>query len=348
MYSVLLVDDEPIIKKTLRKLLLEDGRFVSIREAEDGQAALEMARLQTPDLLITDITMPVMDGLELVRHLSDSQIACEKIILSGYDDFGYAQQALKYGVSSYLLKPLSPEELYETLDRIEARFESQRQERAARSKWLPLCRTYSAKLADAIWLLDEAGVDEQVGRYDSALLEIQDGDPKAAYDSLLSMLRLELDARAEAAASELPVPELREVEPERLATELSERLKDVMAVLARQRFVGRHKGIEKALAYMHTEYRREDLSIQEVMDAAGMLSKAHFSRTFKDETGTLFSRYLLQLRLNQACRLLADPNQKAQAAAHASGFSDYASFNRAFTQTYGCTPSEFRNRRDVE
>lgn len=344
MYKVLLVDDEPIIKKTLRKLLIEFGRFESISEAEDGREAIEIVHLQKPDLIITDITMPVMDGLELVRHLYDNRIECEVIIISGYDDFRYAQQALRYGVSSYLLKPLSPEELYTTLGRFEARLESQGQERAARSMWLPLCHAYSAKLSDAIWLLDEAGMDEQLNDFNTELQEIKNCDPRAAFNTLLSMLQQELNSRAEASTFEFNTQELGNVDFNLLAADMSELLKGYITGLTQQRFVGRHKGIKKALAYLHNEYNREDLSIDDVMAAAGILSKAHFSRTFKEETGILFSRYLLQLRLDQACHLLTNTNYKVQDAAHAAGFSDYATFSRAFSLQYGCMPTEYRNR----
>ena len=79
--------------------------------AQNGKDALELLEAVPVELVITDIRMPVMDGLELARQISERKLQAKVIILSGYEDFSYAHQALKYSVSDYLLKPVSKEEL---------------------------------------------------------------------------------------------------------------------------------------------------------------------------------------------------------------------------------------------
>jgi len=113
MLKVLFVDDEPYVVEGLRDML--DWSAFGFRicgEASNGIDALEIIRLCNPDLIITDIKMPAMDGLELIRQSTEVLRSKAKfIILSGYNDFQYAQKAMRYGVSDYLLKPLDDDEL---------------------------------------------------------------------------------------------------------------------------------------------------------------------------------------------------------------------------------------------
>lgn len=125
MYDVLIVDDERYIREGLREFIDWRAEGFSIHaEADDGEAALQLIRRQPPDVVLCDIRMPHVDGLSLVdavrKELDRAPIF---IMLSGYDDFAYAQRALRLGVSNYLLKPVQREELLEELRRIRARLD---------------------------------------------------------------------------------------------------------------------------------------------------------------------------------------------------------------------------------
>lgn len=119
MYSLLIVDDEPLTREYMRLNvpLIHSGWTVA-GEAEDGAGALEFLEEKKVDLVITDIKMPVMDGLELCRRISQKHPGLKIVILSGYDDFAYAREALLYGVNAYLLKPIVKEDLKDALDDI--------------------------------------------------------------------------------------------------------------------------------------------------------------------------------------------------------------------------------------
>jgi two-component system, response regulator YesN len=120
MHKVLLVDDEMFVRKGLLNLIdWEAQGYVVAAEADNGEEALRLIPTVQPDLVITDIRMPVLDGLELIRAVSEQggyQPAF--IIISGYHDFKYAQQALRYGVHDYILKPIDEEELEQTLSKL--------------------------------------------------------------------------------------------------------------------------------------------------------------------------------------------------------------------------------------
>lgn len=124
--KVFIVDDEIVIRESIRGCALwEEGGFVLAGEAADGEMALSMLQDIRPDVLITDIKMPFMDGLELCRQVKKHLPHMKIIILSGYDDFDFARQAISLGVTDYLLKPVDEEELLPVLTRIKEEIKAQ-------------------------------------------------------------------------------------------------------------------------------------------------------------------------------------------------------------------------------
>ncbi|WEK53032.1 MAG: response regulator transcription factor [Candidatus Cohnella colombiensis] len=121
MRKVILVDDEIFARKGLVGLIpWEKFGFEIVGEAKDGEEALSLIEQYKPDVVITDIRMPVLDGLQLIQAVRQSSGNTIKfIIISGYGDFKYAQQAVRYGVQDYLLKPIDENELIDTLQRID-------------------------------------------------------------------------------------------------------------------------------------------------------------------------------------------------------------------------------------
>lgn len=114
--KVVIAEDEPAIMHSLAAKILEyDSDFLIVSQVSNGQDALEAIQHHRPDVLFTDIKMPVMDGIELIRTVNLQYPNIRIVILSGYSDFSYTQQAIRYGVLSYLLKPIESDALQETL-----------------------------------------------------------------------------------------------------------------------------------------------------------------------------------------------------------------------------------------
>lgn len=119
LYRVLLVDDEEEIREgIIRKIDWENLGYTVVGDAENGLEALEKAEHLHPDVVMTDIKMPFMDGLELGAKLQIIMPSTKLIIFSGFDDFEYAQKAIKLNVAEYVLKPINSAELTETLKRL--------------------------------------------------------------------------------------------------------------------------------------------------------------------------------------------------------------------------------------
>lgn len=117
-------DEELILNNTVKKIQQTGLGFEITAAVQNGKLALERIEEYLPDVLITDIRMPVMDGLELIKNVALNFPYLKTIIISGYGEFEYAKQAIKYGVKDYLLKPLEPEELKATLQRIKIDLEA--------------------------------------------------------------------------------------------------------------------------------------------------------------------------------------------------------------------------------
>ena len=116
MYSLLIVDDEKWVRKGLRNTIDWEAEGIEvIGEAADGEEALKRIEERAPDLIITDIKMPRMDGLALLEAVKVRKLPAKIVIISGYSDFGYAQQALRCGAFDYVLKPIEETKLLDVI-----------------------------------------------------------------------------------------------------------------------------------------------------------------------------------------------------------------------------------------
>lgn len=123
-YTVLVVDDEQEQRLALTERVdWESAGFEVVGEAENGVEALDVLETLEPDLILTDIKMPMISGLELAAKVREIRPATQMVILSGYDSFEYAQTAMNYNIISYLLKPISPEEMSCELIKIRRRMD---------------------------------------------------------------------------------------------------------------------------------------------------------------------------------------------------------------------------------
>ena len=130
MYKVFLVEDEIVIREGIKnKIHWEEEGFKIVGDEGDGELAYPLIIKEQPDILITDIRMPFMDGLELCTLLKKDMPQLKIIIVSGYSDFGYAQQAIDIGVSEYLLKPVTAPKLMAAVKNAGLAIEKERKEK---------------------------------------------------------------------------------------------------------------------------------------------------------------------------------------------------------------------------
>jgi len=120
VYKIFLADDEIWVIMGLKKLIEKIGApFQVVGEASNGVMALEEIEKKKPDVLITDIRMPGMDGLELMKEIRKKKLDTKVVLVSGYAEFDYAQKAIRMGAVDYLLKPVEAETFAKVLENLE-------------------------------------------------------------------------------------------------------------------------------------------------------------------------------------------------------------------------------------
>ncbi|MGM9617810.1 response regulator transcription factor [Butyricicoccus sp.] len=128
MLQAMIVDDEKMICQLILRLIDWDAMDIKVVGiAHDGPSALSLAQETKPDIIITDIRIPVFDGLELIHKLQQLHFQTRFIVISGYRYFEYARSALRYGVTEYLLKPINANELQQALCKLRAEIDAERQ-----------------------------------------------------------------------------------------------------------------------------------------------------------------------------------------------------------------------------
>lgn len=134
MLTILIVDDEKLERNGIKFLLNKERADFRILEAANGKDAVGVLSTEHVDILFSDVKMPYMNGLELARQAKEINPDIEIVIFSGYNDFFYAKEALKYGVVDYVLKPVDPDEFHRTLERIFAHILQRQEKEKKRTK----------------------------------------------------------------------------------------------------------------------------------------------------------------------------------------------------------------------
>lgn len=139
MYNILIVDDEKIERNGIRLLLKRMGADFNIAEASNGKEALDYINAKkdsqdAPDILLTDVKMPFMDGIGLIKEVRNNNIHTKNIIFSGYNEFEYAKLAVRLGVVDYILKPVDPKEFENVINRVICELDSENMEKLTQSR----------------------------------------------------------------------------------------------------------------------------------------------------------------------------------------------------------------------
>ena len=129
MYQIFVAEDELLIRQSIRRTIeTMKGPYALCGEAADGEIALSMMQDLMPDILLTDIRMPFLDGFGLIRNVRERMPWLKIVIISGYGDFDLAQKAISLGVDEYLLKPVRPAELTAAIEKMAAQLEKSKEE----------------------------------------------------------------------------------------------------------------------------------------------------------------------------------------------------------------------------
>ncbi len=332
LYKVIIVDDEQMIKKSLATMLSwDEENFQLVGEAENGVDALQLIEHVSPDLVITDINMPEMDGLELVELARSHGYSNDFVIVTGYSEFEYAQKALRYQVSDYLLKPIKPDVFMDYLETFKIKHNTLAQEELNRNRLLQSNMINAQEIAEEVWQLNESGIRSRVQQLEKDKVS----DFRDLYYMVIGCLN-ELSSNV----SELEWPEAK---LEQLSLmQLETILLEAIASIRMKRNWGNHRSIQAAVEYINAHYQDNQLSLQDAANVVNM-SASFFSRSFKEAMGINFIQYITKLRMEKAKQLLIEQEDlRTYEIAYEIGYVDYPHFTKAFKKYSGLSPSEYR------
>ncbi|QGH33446.1 response regulator [Gracilibacillus salitolerans] len=346
MYNVMIVDDEHVIQLSLQKLLKKrKDAFSVIGIAEDGKEAIQLLEKHSIDLIITDICMPEMDGLELIEATKKIDPTVKFIIISGYNDFNYAQKAIRFGVSDFILKPIVPDQIFTTIDNIYRQMKRYEYSYTKHNDWVLLLETYKKEIVEYIWQFNEEKAHEKISTIIEGHHKLQNNPFSLSQllENLLKDIENELINRNLSLPQRQPEymkwPYTMDLIIKRAKNEISYLINTIKGL----RNLGSRQNILKAVEYVKENFSKEDLSLQEVAGNIGV-SEAYFSRSFKEEMNISFKKYLIKLRMTKAKEMIIDLEMNITNIAFKVGFSDYPHFSKTFKKYYGLTPIEFKKQ----
>lgn len=331
---LLIVDDEPVIRQGLVKMAqIYSPAFSEVYTAVNGQEALLKIHEVQPEIVLTDIRMPKMDGLDLCRVLYESYPHIQTIVISGYNDFDYAKTCMEYGVKHYLLKPATKVQLHNVLDKLI--------KKPARG-YIPVSRyvLWMDRMEQSLWTLqieELIQLIEQWGQYCQTANLSLDQISELLKDCF-GMLKQRFETRGIELYflyPELPANNTKEAldQFEKLLLQLAEHLSCLRG--------GKFKDpIEEAKSYIHSRLS-EEISLEQVASMVG-LTPNYFSALFKRVTNETFVRYRIKKRMERARELLSVPSYRIADVAEEVGYEDYPHFTKTFKKIVGISPSEYR------
>lgn len=335
MYKLLLVDDEKIIRMGIEKMLLQHVPKVElIGSCANAFDALDEMQDEMPDILISDIRMPGMNGLELIGRALKMYPSMQVIVLSGFDDFDYARNAMKLGVKEYLLKPCDRNELNGALDRA--------------------CETVDEMRKRVSGKLDER--TERIMALTERLAALGDGEKggQALREALKSLLESEGNEDIFVEAMVRLIIAARRGDDwwriEAIRGLYTGERKDIIEAAAQileqlySRKGKKHIFVERMCDYILENYQEPALSLQYIAEQVVFMNADYIGKEFANDMGMKFSQFLHQVRIGQAKKLIASEEPLSlYEIAEQVGYGDRQYFSQIFKKVCGMTPKEFRD-----
>jgi len=375
-FKLLLVDDEKPIRKKLINNTDWKAEGYQIFAAANGEEALKIIMEKGIDILVTDIQMPKLSGMNLIEEAKRSGSHLKVIVISGYAEFEYAQKSIRFGVNDYLLKPFRSKKLLEVVNKAKEELikEKDNEQRLAVLRGEISSYINENKL-DTIynWL-----IDDQFFQHQSLIMDRIDLEAVLKRGSKEDVLETVNKIIEELKAADLNKEKLFVVlnnlilESFKIIKDLDYQAEDLMEIIDKERIENLNyeqiKEIEIILkefllrlhnlisfkpgeknaeiisemkAYIAENYQ-DGITLSELARKFN-LSAGHLSNLFHEESGESFSDYLNMIRLNKAKELLKTTDDKIYQIADQLGFNDAYYFSSWFKKMVGASPTTYRD-----
>ncbi|MEK5645841.1 hypothetical protein BK138_32165 [Paenibacillus rhizosphaerae] len=332
MPKYLIVDDEPLIRKGLIKLITRVAPGWSLcGEAWDGLEGVQLAQSLRPDLILTDIRMPKMSGLEMSGKLIELAIPIPVVFFTGHDEFTYIQTAMKNKAFDYLLKPVKENDVMQLFDRYAREIGPAKE---IRREDLSLVKQYEFHLQSVLESGNVSQLEQLESWYDKlqefmSLRNFVELTTRTLHSHLLrhDVIGMEFkpvinDTNATNVICSLQafcITQLEEVQNNQ-SNLLIQQVKDWLEL-----HLDANPSLTEAAELIH-------------------LSPTYFSEYFKKHVGETFLNYMVRLKIQRSKQLLGDHSLRIYDVASRVGYTDHRHFSRVFQSKVGLTPTEYRNR----
>ncbi|CCU80574.1 two-component response regulator [Halanaerobium saccharolyticum subsp. saccharolyticum DSM 6643] len=375
-YNLLLVDDEKPIREKLINNTNWENEGYQIFSASNGEQALNIIKEKGIDILVTDIQMPKISGMNLIEKSRKNSGHLKVIVISGFAEFEYAQKSIRFGVNDYLLKPFRSEKLLEVVNKAREELikEKNNEQRLAVLRGEISNYINENKLNTIYnWL-----IDDQFFQYQSLIMDRVDLNAVLKRGSKDDILKTVNKIIEELKSVNLNKEKLYVVlnnlilESFKIIKDLDYKAEDLMNTIDKNKMESINYDNLKEIEIMLKEFllRLHDLisfnpgdknaeminemkeyiaaNYQDGITLSEMarkfnLSTGHLSNLFNEETGESFSDYLNMIRLNKAKELLKTTNDKIYQIADQLGFNDAYYFSSWFKKQVGASPTTYRD-----
>ena len=334
MYKLIFVDDEVRTIEALSKAIAWEQLDIDpIGIFDSGIEALQMMVDERPDILVTDLVMPVMGGLELIARAKEMYPALECLVLSGYEEFELARGAIACGAREYLVKPCQKEELVQSLKKC---VKSIAENHGRRADDYSLRQSRTEELYEQLILLCKGNSNLQERDVEKLVVDNKD----------YSMLR---DATILAVSrNESSAQRIKETLKELSQKQSSDLIISCVAIFNSLNLQKQPADsmVQKIIEYVNENYAMQSLNLQHIADNVVFLSSGYTGKRFIATMNMRFSDYLLQIRIDKAIAMFERSEKiSATEVAEKVGFGNNVQyFYRLFRQRTGVTVREFKNK----
>lgn len=362
MYNVIIVEDDAIVRMYLKSLIeWQKHSFNIVAQLENGLEAKKFIEKNNVDIVLTDVSMPVMNGIELIKYIKDTGKLIKSIILSCYSDYDFIRDALKCGVCDYILKQnLTKESLLSLLIKVAESLNKERENINKQNETNDIVKSNILNkdiltLEDEKNLLNfiiEGNLNLTAGFISGYIDKIQISfshinNIKICIMDLLNIIariavKCDIDFMKLFGVNYIPYEEI-EVNQniEDIKLWLTSIIKKIIELNNEENNCHR-LDILRSIEYIENHYT-EDISLKDISNYVS-ISPNYFSMIFKKEIGVSFSEYLLNKRLENSKLLLKKNNAKVYEIAFKVGFNNNQYFNRVFKDKFGITPLEYKKK----
>lgn len=354
----MIVDDEPNIRNGLPYVInWENFDFTISSVAKNGRDAVDKMKSDYPDLLITDINMPAMDGLGLLKYireeLNDKKMSF--VILSGYDDFKYAREAIRYNVHNYLLKPIDEKELIKILSEVKIKLSGGKCDYFY-SKYVEEYSHFFEELEEFDNLVNDIEYNRRENIEDSILKIFDYFEEKKLHPNIIkihldnfllsvskivSLMGGDIDfVLHKSNILDLDISQINILKLKNILIEFSLNSDSYIAELKSNSGI-----INNIKEYVRKNYYK-NIKLKDIANEF-YINSAYLGRLFKKETGLAYSDYLNKIRLDNAKKLLQRTNLHIYQIADKVGYKNSDYFIIKFKERENCTPMEYKNKRST-